>query len=108
MKLFRSLSVLTLFLAGALSVLAQAQTKTFSRYDTLRGTVAANRIWWDVNHYGITVKPDIDKHTIEGTVLLDFTAVEAGQTMQIDLQSPMEIRSVTWKNTWTTVGELSA
>jgi aminopeptidase N len=98
MKLFRSLSVLTLFLAGALSVLAQAQTKVFSRYDTLRGTISANRAWWDVNWYGITVKPDIGMHTIEGTVLLDFTAVESGQTMQIDLQSPMEIKSVSWKN----------
>lgn len=98
MKLFRSFSsfvILLLLLSGSQGF---SQTKTFSRYDTLRGSINANRSWWNVTKYGITVKPDFIRHTIEGSVVLDFTVVEDGQVMQIDLQSPLTIQSATWKN----------
>lgn len=66
---------------------------SFSRIDSLRGTLNSERNWWKTLRYDIEVEPDFVTKSIEGTVTLYFKAVAAGSRMQLDLQAPMKLRS---------------
>ncbi len=66
----------------------------FSRADSLRGTLNANRSWWDVQHYDITVEPDFAGRKIIGKTTITYTATGNSNTMQIDLQQPLVIDSI--------------
>jgi aminopeptidase N len=81
------------FLQPAIGQLLHKQ-EAFTHQDTLRGSLNAERTWWDVAKYYITVKPDYNTKTIKGTVLISFKVVAPGKQMQIDLQEPMQIDSV--------------
>lgn len=70
----------------------------FTRQDTLRGTLGPERTWWDVTHYTIEVKPDINNKTISGKNGIDFKVVKPGKKMQIDLQEPMQVDKIEYKN----------
>ncbi len=70
----------------------------YTQQDTLRGSITPERDWWDVSWYGITVKPDYTKKTIEGKTDIQFKVLKAGNRMQIDLQLPMQIKKVSWNN----------
>ncbi|HZG25416.1 MAG TPA: M1 family metallopeptidase [Chitinophagaceae bacterium] len=83
----------TTFNAGA-QILGNAHK--FTRYDTLRGSVTKERMWWDVTCYNITVKPDFENKTIEGEVNVSFKVLNPDNLMQIDMQVPMEVKSVSW------------
>ena len=49
---------------------------TFTKADTLRGSLNENRDWWDVLRYDITVKPDYEKKEIEGKCFIQFNAMQ--------------------------------
>ncbi|RYY13191.1 MAG: M1 family peptidase, partial [Chitinophagaceae bacterium] len=85
---------LTLTLSAGLTA-AFAQQK-FTRADTLRGTVTAERAWWDVQRYDLTVKPDYDSKTIVGMNRITYKVVTQnnGTRFQIDLKAPLKIDSV--------------
>lgn len=74
------------------------QNTVFTRQDTLRGSQGPGRTWWDVTHYTIDVKPDITNKTISGKNGIDFKVVNAGKIMQVDLQEPMQIDKVEYKD----------
>ena len=71
------------------------QQHVFTHQDTLRGTITAERIWWDVIHYDIQVQPDYNNKTIKGTNSMQFTVLQPDNNMQIDLQEPMELTAAT-------------
>jgi len=75
-----------------------SKATTYTRADTLRGTLNANRTWWDVLRYNIHVTPDFTAKTIVGETVIGFKVVGEGQKMQIDLQSGLEIDSVFLKS----------
>jgi aminopeptidase N len=88
--------ILSLLLTGMLFSLfsfsqLNTQSKTYTFKDTLRGTLTAERTWWDVQHYAIYVEPDYANKTIKGKVDIRFKVKSAGNVMQIDLQEPMEL-----------------
>jgi aminopeptidase N len=89
-------SFLLFFSLLALQSSAQltAQQKTYTRADTLRGSLNEERTWWDVTHYAITVQPDYGSRSISGSVTLSFRVLSKGTVMQIDLQQPLEILRV--------------
>ncbi|MFN9113815.1 MAG: hypothetical protein ACK5XN_27425, partial [Bacteroidota bacterium] len=67
----------------------------FTRQDTLRGMLNENRSWWDVVHYDLHIKPDIQKFSISGSNKITFRVIEnAGRLMQVDLQEPMQIDQI--------------
>lgn len=70
----------------------------FTHADTLRGSNGPYRAWWDVTHYDITVRPDFATRSIEGTTCITFRALAPGQRMQIDLQEPLEMQSVSLRS----------
>jgi hypothetical protein len=63
--------------------------EVFTRQDTLRGSLNADRTWWDVTYYNILVTPDYEKKTITGKVDISFKVLSIGKRMQIDLQEPL-------------------
>ncbi|SHI61530.1 M1 family metallopeptidase [Aquimarina spongiae] len=72
----------------------EAQEHTFTRQDTLRGSITPERAWWDLIYYhlDITVKPD--QKTISGKNTIQYRVLDAHNTMQIDLQPPLKIEKV--------------
>lgn len=73
--------------------------EAFTHQDTLRGSLNAERTWWDVQHYDITVKPDYNSKTIQGTVTISFKVVAPTGRMQIDLQEPLQITAINYQST---------
>ncbi len=85
--------------------------EAFTHADTLRGSLNANRTWWDVLRYDIEVKPDYVSKTIEGKVKIIYKGLQLNNKdeariflkyaaldsmkMQIDLQQPLIIDSIT-------------
>lgn len=74
-----------------LTLTASAQEKTFTRADSLRGSINSTRDWWDVQHYYIYVEPNFNQKSIEGKVDIKFKVIKPGKSMQIDLQQPMQL-----------------
>ncbi|MES2417386.1 MAG: M1 family metallopeptidase [Bacteroidota bacterium] len=101
MKRVISKSAIILLLC-ILSLNLNAQTKpaiaqTFTRADTLRGTLTPERTWWDVQRYEIAFKPDFVDKSIAGSNEIAYKVVKANNgslKMQIDLQVPLVIDSV--------------
>ena len=89
-----------LFVAvSAVSIGACAQplhgARSFTRADTLRGSIGPERAWWDALHYDVSVRPDFATKSISGTTIIGFIAKDSGLRMQIDLQQPLIVDSVT-------------
>ncbi|SHN45132.1 M1 family metallopeptidase [Chitinophaga sp. CF418] len=53
--------------------------------------------WWNLLNYSIDVTPDYEKKYISGSNNISFAVINAGKVMQISLQEPMIITSITWK-----------
>ena len=69
--------------------------RDFTRADTLRGSIGPERAWWDALHYDVSVRPDFATKSISGTTIIGFIARDHGLRMQIDLQQPLVVDSVT-------------
>jgi aminopeptidase N len=79
-----------------IATVSSAQT-SFSREDSLKGGLSAERIWWDLTYYDLHVKVNIEQQSIQGVNTIYFTPNKASQVMQIDLQAPMQIDSILFK-----------
>lgn len=66
----------------------------FNYQDTLRGTITPERVWWDLTYYHLSVNVNPADSTISGTNLISYRVLEPNQKMQIDLQPPMQIKSI--------------
>ena len=71
------------------------EKNTSTRQDTLRGTITPERIWWDLTYYHLEVKVNPDKKYISGKNTIKYTVLDAYQTIQIDLQTPLKMTKVT-------------
>ena len=71
------------------------EKNNFSRQDTLRGSITSERIWWDLTYYHLKVQVDPEKRYISGENTIKYNVLSANQTMQIDLQAPLNITKVT-------------
>ena len=66
----------------------------FTRQDALRGAITAERSWWDVQHYDLSVEFFPETKRIAGSNAITFTAVADGKRMQVDLQPPLAVTRV--------------
>jgi aminopeptidase N len=73
------------------SALAQ---KEFTHQDTLRGTITAERAWWDLTYYHLSVDVNIKKKTISGSNIIQYKVLEQNTTLQIELQQPLKISKI--------------
>ncbi|WP_348812517.1 M1 family metallopeptidase [Flavobacterium maritimum] len=67
---------------------------TFTRQDTLRGSITKERAWWDVKYYHLDIKVNPSDSTITGSNTIRYQVLQEYNRMQIDLQNPMEIQKV--------------
>lgn len=93
MKFFLSVFLL-------MGIFANAQIlnhkNNFTRQDSLRGTDNEFRNWWDVLRYDIEIEPDFERKFIKGKNQILFKVLNqiTNQTLQIDLQEPMNLDKV--------------
>jgi aminopeptidase N len=76
------------------SLTSFAQQKTFTHADTLRGSITPERAWWDLNYYHLSVKPNANDSTLTGSTVIRYKVLKPYQTMQVDLQEPLQITKV--------------
>ncbi|MER2999513.1 M1 family metallopeptidase [Pontibacter populi] len=87
------ISIVCLILLCSFNVLAQKTT--FTRQDTLRGSVTPERAWWDLTYYHLSVQVDPADSTIKGSNTIHYKVLKPEQVMQIDMQKPMAIEKIT-------------
>jgi hypothetical protein len=71
---------------------------TFSRQDTLRGSITKEREWWDLNYYHLDISVNPEKKTIKGKNTIGYAVIKTYNIMQIDLQEPLIITSAKQNN----------
>lgn len=73
--------------------------KAFTHADSLRGGYGATRNWWDLKHYDLTVRFDIEKKLLSGCNRIRFSTknVQTNYVLQLDLQDPMVLDSLVMK-----------
>lgn len=100
MQQYSSIKVFQILILNFMFCLVYAQEKTAlhipTKQDTLNGSVTPERIWWDIQHYNLTVKPDYETKTISGKNSIEYIVVNKKHShlMQIDLVAPLKIDSV--------------
>ena len=70
------------------------QTPTFTRQDTLRGSITEQRAWWDLTFYHLEVSVFPSDSSLQGKNTIQYRVIHEKQVMQIDLQAPMVIEKV--------------
>ncbi|MEH6406732.1 MAG: M1 family metallopeptidase [Leeuwenhoekiella sp.] len=83
------------FFLFLITVNYQLSAQEFTRLDSLRGSITPEREWWDLSHYDLNVKVEPDKKYISGTNTVTYKVLKPYQTIQIDLQQPMQLLSAT-------------
>ncbi len=63
--------------------------------DTLRGAITPERAWWDLNFYHLDVRVKPETKSLEGKVEIRYKVLKSSQVLQVDLQPPLRITSVT-------------
>ena len=91
-------SFISLFFFFIITLSSFAQQPNFTRQDTLRGTITAERVWWDLLHYDLDMKVDPSTKSLQGNNTIRYKVLKNDQHMQIDLQPPMEITKITQSN----------
>ena len=78
------------------SLLSFAQTQhVFTHADTIRGSVTAERAWWNVTHYNLQVQFDYVSRSLAGNNTISFNIISSSKkNMQVDLQPGLDIDSV--------------
>ncbi len=68
--------------------------KSFTRADTLRGSITPERAWWDLNHYHLAVEIFRETKSIKGSNTIRYKVLTESQILQLDLQEPLKITSI--------------
>jgi aminopeptidase N len=93
----KRLALLIILLILAIQVDAQLLTtkSTYTKQDTLRGSITPQRAWWDLLKYELSISISPQEKSITGTNVISYKVLETGAVMQIDLQAPLHINKVT-------------
>src|SRR6478609_5730948 len=85
---------------GILNSQEVAQKYVPTKQDTLNGSITKERVWWDIQKYEITIKPDFVNKTVVGknTIKYKVAFKKHSKLMQIDLVNPLVIDSVLQNN----------
>ena len=74
------------------------QAQSFTHRDSLMGGNPIERSCFDVLHYGLDIKIDVDKRYISGKNEIVFKGIEKSKTIQIDLFENMVVDSIVFEN----------
>lgn len=84
---------LLFFLFLSISLCSFSQ-ESFTRADTLRGSITPERAWWNVTYYDLKVTVNPSQKHLSGSNTITYKVLEPHRVMQIDLQAPMKIDSI--------------
>ncbi len=87
---FTLIALLVWIIPARAQYLAPAE-KTFTRQDTLRGSITPERAWWDLVYYHLDIAVKPSDSTIYGNNTVIYRVLKASGVMQIDLQEPMNL-----------------
>ena len=94
-KQFSIIFITVLFFNGlSAQGLLNKSEQLFTRQDTLRGSITKERAWWDVKNYHLNIKVNPADSTISGSNTIKYQVIQEYNSMQIDLQNPMNITKV--------------
>lgn len=94
MRNLNDMKKIGLFLAY-LSFTLGADAQIYTHQDSLRGSITKERAWWDLQHYSLLFDVNPTNKSISGSNLIRYKVIAAHQVLQLDLQAPMAILSVT-------------
>lgn len=77
-----------------LSLSSSYSQKSFTRADTLRGSITPERAWWDLNYYHLAVEIFPETKSIKGSNTIRYQVKSEHQVLQLDLQEPLKITSI--------------
>jgi aminopeptidase N len=86
---------IALVLALLATPLGAQQRRPFTHADTLRGTDGPARSWWDVTFYDLHVSVSPADSSIAGWNEIVYRVLQPGSELQVDLQEPMRVDSMT-------------
>lgn len=89
--------ILILFLSTNVFSQNADYSSSFSRQDSLRGSITPERAWWNLVYYHLEVDVNITEKFISGRNTVKYEVLEPNQIMQIDLQEPLEIVTISQK-----------
>jgi aminopeptidase N len=102
-SIYAALAFLVLALAS--TSYASAQTEKHARprqtiappthADSLRGSITPERAWWDATFYDLHVRVSPADSSIAGFVGITYAVLAPAREMQIDLQVPLVVDSIT-------------
>lgn len=95
MSKLKQFNVLIFLFSMLFVVSVFAQEEPITRAETLRGSNTPEREWWDLQHYDLSVEFFPDTKTIKGSNVISFKTLKAGNKMQIDLQTPLNMTKIT-------------
>ncbi len=79
-------------------LLSANTTLAYTRQDSLMGGNGNGRNWWDVQQYTLSVTFNVDDRSISGRNIITLkTAEHTTGRLQLDLQEPMVLDKVTWR-----------
>jgi aminopeptidase N len=85
------------FILPLTSVKAQelySEKNSFTKQDTLRGSITPERAWWDLTYYHLDIKVNPEEKFISGKNTIQYKVLESNSVIQIDLQAPLKITKV--------------
>jgi len=77
-----------------LTICTYSQKETYSKKDSLRGRFNENRSWWDLKKYELDINVDIKGKSISGKNKVLYKVLREANIMQIDLQKPLHISTI--------------
>ncbi len=84
-----------IFLGTSLLVMVStalfAQSPSFTKDDTLRGSITPQRAWWDLTFYHLDVQVNPTNKSISGSNEIHYTVLDTALDLQIDLQPPLQL-----------------
>ncbi len=92
----KKLSSMIVVVCSMYQIGCSQNSHVYNHDDTLRGAITQQRAWWDVTHYTLKVKPNIENKTISGVNIIRFKTLKSDSILQIDLQPNLKIDSAVY------------
>jgi aminopeptidase N len=68
--------------------------KSYTKLDSLRGSITPERAWWDLTYYNLKVKVEPETKYISGKNSIQYRVLKSHDVLQVDLQPPLVITKV--------------
>jgi aminopeptidase N len=92
MKSLNIILIIIFFLTSSFNLFSQDYS--FTKQDTLRGSITPERAWWDLVYYHLDISVNPDEKFIKGSNTITYSVLNSEDRLQVDLQDPLKITKV--------------